>query len=424
MKESKQNKSSFVSSQMYTSTDWHDMASVFEQLQQNGKYEIENTETFIATDIYEHIKDLVSAEITVDTIKEIMHGDDAYINTVCKTYEEENTVHLLPDRVEIWGKEHSGLGFQLHFDYFDYTHIVQYQVTEIEPQNVAYMVSEHIVNPGKACDLTERLYHEPFSSLEDAIAYMNEMNANYDHSGRAYHSKSGYKLFVVDKNAILETSWYKDNMLALEYISRLGLNVENYRFYSSAHGVVGELQDRIYQSSTDTEKLVIDKEVYARFRKFLSEEHRNEIDACLNQCMTDSRAIVDRALVLAHIDAKSQEDYNAIHNALADYESRLEHLTRENVMKSKGHDKVCITKDGIIGYFKNAYGINSWVGAKGNPYYGTMFCNMGTVVDILKDYRCHDKFVEELPSQELVDEYDRKYQDWENEQIKTGNPFF
>lgn len=418
-------KQSFVRQNHYSSTDWHDMASVVDQMQQNGSYEIQDPETYIATDIYNYIKDMVSSEVTVDTIKEIMNGnDDAFIETVVPTrYEENGITNVRPDRIEIFSKAHSGFGYQPHFDSVDYTNVMQYHIDEIEPEKVAYLVSEHVVNPGKGSDLLERVYHEPFDSLEEAIAYQTEQMKDYVHEGCAWSQDSGFKISIVDKEAILQDSWYKDNMLALDYIDKLGLNPADYRFYRSAHGVVETLQEQAYDASSPAEKLSIDKDVYSRFKEYLSVEHQRDIDLMLQACeskfaTTSSREIVDRALILAHIDATSQADYDAIHKSLGEYDCRLAQLTRKNVKEMRGHGDVCITKDGDIGYFKNAYGINSWEGSKDNPYHGTMFSNMGNTVEILRDFRHHDKFVDTLPSAEEVDKYYEQYMDWEHQQAE------
>lgn len=411
-------KASYVSMNLYTSTDWHDMASVVTQLQQDGVYEIEDVDTFVSTNIYEHIKDMVDKDITTDTIKEIMNGnDDAYIDTIAESYEKDGVTHVVPDRIEVFAKAHSGIGYQSHFDAFDYTHLVTYGVSEIEKQNVAYLVSEHIVNPGKGCDLLERLYHEPFTSLEEAQAYMDELNKDYDHSGSAYRESSGYKLSIVDKEAILENPWYKNNMLALDYMQRLKLDPKEYRFWYS-HGVVSELQEKIYEQSADAEKLSIDKDVYGRIREYLSDVHQQEIDTQLNVCESNSREIVDRALVLAHVDATSQEDYEGIRKSLGEYESRINQLTYANVKETRGHGHVCITKNGEIGYFRNSYGINDWEGAKDNPYFGKFSHNMGAGVDQFENYRFHDMFVDELPDQAMIDDYYQQYSEWETNLMK------
>ena len=116
---------------------------------------------------------MVGQEVTVDTIEEIMNSnDDAFIETVVPTsYEENGITNVRPDRIEIFSKAHSGFGYQPHFDSVDYTNVMQYHIDEIEQEKVAYLVSEHVVNPGKCSDLLERVYHEPFDSLEEAIAY-------------------------------------------------------------------------------------------------------------------------------------------------------------------------------------------------------------------------------------------------------------
>lgn len=240
----------FIRENNYISTDWHDMASVRTQLQHDGNYAIPDTDAYIATEIYNYIKNMVSKEITVDTIKEIMNGDkDVRIDTVVPTKEEKDgVVNIRPNSIEIFAKSKSGLGYQPYFE-AEFTNVVEYRVDEIEEENVAYIVSEHIVNPGKGLDLLERVYHEPFLSSEEAVVYQQEQMKIY-YEGYTYHDESGFKIFVVDKEEILQDSWYKDNMLALDYIKKLGLNADDYRFYRSAHDVVEALQKQVYEAAT------------------------------------------------------------------------------------------------------------------------------------------------------------------------------
>lgn len=123
----------FIRENNYISTDWHDMASVRTQLQHDGNYAIPDTDAYIATEIYNYIKNMVSKEITADTIKEIMNGDkDVRIDTVVPTKEEKDgVVNIRPNSIEIFAKSKSGLGYQPYFE-AEFTNVVEYRVDEIE----------------------------------------------------------------------------------------------------------------------------------------------------------------------------------------------------------------------------------------------------------------------------------------------------
>jgi len=54
--------------------------------------------------------------------------------------------------------------------------------------------------------------------------------------------------------------------------------------------------------------------------------------------------------------------------------------------------------------------------AKDNPFFGKFSPNMGGEVDQFKKFEYHHMFVDVLPTQELVDSYYKKYEEWEKTQ--------
>jgi len=398
----------YVQCHTYTSTDWHDMATVVTQMQQDGHYEITDPEDFIAKDIYEHVKEL-SATITEESIKTTMSAKK-------DKFFEINDV----SRIEVFSKNASGYGYRMHYDEFDYTKLVQYTINEIETNKVAYLVSEHLVNPGKGCDLLERAYHDLFDNLSEAAKYLEEMMEDYKHEGHAYRKESGYKLTVVDKSEIKRTSWYKDNMLALHLLEELGEDPATYRFYRSARAVVSELQQKKYEVATVEEKAAIDMKIYRCVREYLTGAQTEFLDIEIENTKANSsissRNVADKAIILAFVNADSQISYDIIRAKLGEYECRIAQLTEENVREKRGHGKVCISKDGEIGYYENVFGINNWEEAKDNPFFGKFSPNMGGEVDQFKKFEYHHMFVDVLPTQELVDSYYKKYEEWEKTQ--------
>lgn len=398
----------YVQCHTYTSTDWHDMASVVTQMKQDAHYEIDNPEDFIANDIFEHIKELIPS-LTVEDIKAAMNApDDGYFDI--------NEV----SRIEIFSKKHTGFGYQIHYDEFDYTYLRQYQIDTIKADNVVYLVSEHIVNPGKGCDLLERAYHDLFDNLSEAEKYQAEKMEDYKYEGSSYRKESGYKICVVDKSKFKNNPWYKDNMSALRLMEELGEDPATYRFYRSARAVVSELQQKKYEAANKEEKSAMDMEVYQYVREYLTDAQIEILDTEMGRATTDfsisSRAVADKAIILSFVNATSQMDYDAIHEKLGEYVSRIAQITEANVYEKRGHGKVCVSKNGEVGYYDNAFGINSWEGAKDNPFFGKFSPNMGGEVDQFEKFEYHHMFVDVLPTQELVDSYYKKYEEWEKKQ--------
>lgn len=403
----------FVQEMKYTSTDWHDMATVYKQLKENGSYEIQNPFDFMAKTVLHNLLEF-NIGLTVDDLKSVMDEKKRITVAVPDVKRDEDGFTSEPQEIEVFSDREGHIGYHLNFEY-DYTYLYEYSVSEIKAENVAYIVSEHIVNPGKGSDLVERIYHEPFDNLMEAEKYLKKMMEGYKHEDYRYRSESGYKLAVVDKNEIIKNPWYEKNMLALELMKNYGEDVEKYRFYRSIQGVISELQHLAYERASDTEKIAIDKGVYIRLRNFLTEEHAQLLEKEFHAGYVNSRKISDKAIILAFVDAKSENDYKEIRKALGEYEVRIKQLTEKNAKETHGGSMVCFSKGGEIGYYNNAYAIAFWEGAKENPYYKKLEYNFGTEADVFDTYTNHHMFVDELPTQELVDSYDKKYRQKQKE---------
>lgn len=406
----------FVQAMTYTSTDWHDMATVYEQLKENGSYEIQNPIDFMAKAVLYNLIEY-NTGLTVDDLKSVMDEKKRITVAVPDVKRDEDGFATEPQEIEVFSDKEGHIGYRLNFEY-DYTYLCEYSVSEIRAENVAYIVSEHIVNPGKGSDLMERIYHEPFDNLMEAEKYLEKMMEGYKHEGYRYRSESGYKLAVVDKNEITKNPWYEKNMLALKFMKKYGEDVEKYRFYRSIQGVISELQHLAYERASDMEKIVIDKGVYIRLRNFLTEEHAQLLEKEFHAGNVNSREISDKAIILAFVDAKSEKDYKEIRQALGEYEVRIKQLTENNAKKARSGSMVCFSRNGEIGYYNDAYAITFWEGAKENPYHKKMDYNFGTEADVFETYANHHMFVDKLPTQELVDSYNEMYKRKQREEAE------
>ena len=412
----------FVQKSVYSAFDWHNMATVITQMQQDGHYDIDKPYEFIAEDIYENISDYITSDITIDKIIGFMKlEDDTDIKLINNTKDDSIAY---PTSIEFFSEKKGNVGYRITNE-IGYTKLVEYYISDIECEDIAYIVSEHIVNPGKGCDLIERCYHEPFKSLEEAENYLLDQMKYYTHSGRTYHSDSGYKIEVVDKEKIQGIEWYKYNMLALEYMKKLNKNPEDYRFYRNVLYLVGELQEEIYQLSTVEERKLIDIQVINCLSDYLPKTLKEKYVSILSSSgIFNSREIADKALIQAFINAKSQNEYDSIHNLLGIYKSRVWQLTHNISKEHKGNGRIVVSKSGDIKWYSNGYGISSWEKANipNNKYYGTLHYIMGGTCDCFKTYNPNN-FVDELPSDEEVNYWENKYNEWEKSNHLTSLPF-
>lgn len=416
-------KKNYVQKDVYSSTDWHDMATDREWLKEKdkGTFEIADPLTFIAKDIYNAIEELVDKTYTVDAIRKILEEKK---NTVIETVVEEmvqtgeNEYTENPATINITFDEE---GFPVvAYDYSSgYTHEVFYYVQEIEADNVAYIVPEHIINPGKGCDLIERLYHEMFTSLSDALSYQEKMMESYKSASR---SDSGYRIEVIDAEKMKENAWYKDNIAFVSLAKKLNLSaeqMEKYR-YMNGYDALSELQKNFYKESPVERKMAIDTTVFKRIEKYVPFSCKK---VCANAILCDSftREMCDKALLLALIDAKDQETLDAIHKDLGTYECRVSELTRDLAKTHRGHGFTVISKAGEIRYYENGFGISSWEDANilGNKYFGKFHYNYGNEMECFSKYN-PDAFVDEFPSVALVDNWEARYRD----AVSAGNNVF
>jgi len=236
-------KQTYVRNYFYTAYDWHDMATIATQLEQNGKYEIDNPIDAIAQDIFDNIKQYIEP-LTLERVKEaILKKDKVTLSvTVPERIEvDDHHYEVNPYEIDILSINPRKIRYQLAFS-GGYTAESTYYVDEIEKDRVSYLVSEHIVSPRKGCDLLERIYHELFDSEVEATAYLEEQKRHYKNP--SYHGANGYKLMVVDGVKMKKDSWYEKNLLAQDYIERLNEDPKKYRLYD-AYSVIQELQPRI-----------------------------------------------------------------------------------------------------------------------------------------------------------------------------------
>ena len=406
----------FVRKSNYTAMDCHDMASVVTQMQQDDSYEIQDPETMIATDIYNNIKDVVANDVTVDTVKQMLCDKSGTILCTVPSMvnNKDNSVTVNPSSINIFAKGPSKLGYEMCYKDMDYTDITHYMIDEIELNKAAYLVTDHKVNPGKGYDLVERCYHVPFESLQDAQTYQREQMKDYE-AGTGMPSVSGYKIFVVDNDKMLENPWYKENMLAVKYMDKLGKNYKDYQNYTSAHAVVGELCDEVYQTASEFDKFKMDNDVFHRMEKYLPEEDVRKLKDSFAEiqykdfCSSMSRRLANQSIMSAFVNATSQETYDAIHKDLGEYEHRISKLI-EIEPPNYTYNYCAISKTGEVKFYEHGFSFNfsTLDEVEENPYLGSIHRYCGNRLSVFDVYSPNN-FVDTLPSVEAVEKWHNKY---------------
>ena len=132
----------YVTKDIYTCTDWHDMATDREQMQEKGKdtFEITDPLTFIAEDIYESLKNIIDEAYTADAIRKILEEKKSV--TIKPVVEEmvqtgENSYTENPVGIQI-DFEKDGSPFIMEDYNICYTYNVYYHIMEIEEGKVGF----------------------------------------------------------------------------------------------------------------------------------------------------------------------------------------------------------------------------------------------------------------------------------------------
>lgn len=405
-------KKQFVKRSIYSSYDWHDMATEEIQVEENGGYDITDPSNLIAIEIYESIKEMTDSTIyTVENILQIIK-DGKPISIATNVEEEiqvgEREVTVNPSKFNIVFEDSSHIIVENIFS-CGYTCNIHYYIEEFEECDIQYLVAEHIINPGKGCDLITRVYHEPFLSLDDAKVYQEEMMKNYVPGlGR---TNSGYKIEICDSKRLISSSWYQKNMSFVQLATKMSLSqedLENYR-YMSGFDALQKLQVEYYNNLSECDRRNVDIVAYHRIESYVPDDYRIKCaEAILKNKFT--REMCDKALVLTFVNAKSQQEYDLIRKSLDEYESRITELTYQIAKEHRGHGFTVVSKSGDIRFYKNGYGISFWEysNVPENKYYGKFQYNFGLILGCFKEYN-PDIFVDTFPSEEYVNEWEEAY---------------
>lgn len=174
--------------------DWHDIKLITKQLSFNSSFEIPKGE-----------ENKVITEDIVTLFPYVNHEE------LEKAIETKTTIEF-----DTTGGKETFLSFdgetkKLQIEYMmgQICYTSQYFIEEIEENDIGYLVGEHFYAPTKGVPLVERIYHVPFTSLDEAKRYFEEMKLHSDFD-------SNKEILVISIKKVKETIWLKENIEAIQ----------------------------------------------------------------------------------------------------------------------------------------------------------------------------------------------------------------
>lgn len=180
--------------------DWHDIKIIAKQLTHNCSFEIPMGEE--------------NNVIIEDIIK-----DFPYINSedLQKAIKTETSFELDPIKNNIKCNEtfieFNGKKKELSFEYMmgQINYVTFYKIEEIEEEDIGYLVEEHFYCPSKGIPLVSRIYHEPFTSLNEAKSYFANMKLHTEFDSN--------KEIIVISLSNIRNEWFEENIKAIQLMA-------------------------------------------------------------------------------------------------------------------------------------------------------------------------------------------------------------
>ena len=405
----------YVVSKYVSGTNKSDIELDINQLLDNGRYEIDDPKQLIAEYMFAAIENFIHPQYTLSDIRELLDIDGKHKLLICD-YGDTDVVEMIIVKVD--NKKQSY--------YYDirggFISRQIYSVKQIDDTNVGYLVSEHIINPYKDCDLIERCYHEYFRDLISAKRYCEGKMKYY--SVEKGKPSSGYRISVVDVAEIDSSDWYKDNIAASRDIKDYNLNPEDYRYIEKISDLQKAIKADAYDDLSIEEQALVNFDIYKSLRDFISDDYLIFLDEGVDEASEDElEEIADTAIALALINASSEVEFKKIHDILGPNEYRVGALTDDIFNNHPNEGYIVLSRDGDMGWYPSCYAINEWEKAKGNSYFGKFQKNENDTLLCLREY--HPELIaDRLPMKKDVDKYETMYQETLSEERKKHSELY
>ena len=236
----------YVKSICYGGACHQDMATIVEQFQLEGEYDIpiEKVPEVVVNFLVQTFP-FVSREV----FEKAIENKETISFPIKKEDEEsENVVYVdcesrLDSSGDIWYEQcatFNGETYELCEEYWwgQASYKTSIRVYDIPKEKVWYLVEECYTNPYKYCDIVERIYVEPFDDLEAARKYFEELKT-HDLEGYGIGTK---KILVADKDQLVESEWYVLNMRAITLMREKGVTIEDKSYAMTVNAHIDNLE--------------------------------------------------------------------------------------------------------------------------------------------------------------------------------------
>lgn len=372
------------------------------QLMEHGSYAIADPKALIAYDIFASLENIIDPQYTEGTIYSLLSNSGKYRLRVFDGIGDSTKMSVIISvdnecQKYLYDVRGASIARQVYY------------VSQIDDQDVRYLVSEHIIGPEDGVSLIERCYHPYFLDRFKAERYQSlKMNSYTVKKGS---SASGYRLFVVNENEIKQSKWYNDNMEIARQIKEYGLDSDDYRYIVSVSDIFTAIKAKTYDDISVAEQAKINKEIYLTLRDYIPDDDVVILDEDVDR--TDDagmESIADQAIILALANAKDQETFDNIYQKLSYNDYRVGALTDDIYNAHPDEGFILASTSGDLQWYPECYAIGEWEGAKGNPWFGKFQKNENDTLLSLREFH-PGLFVASFPDQTALSEWERKYMD-------------
>lgn len=369
------------------------------QMTEHRSFVILNPKSFIAFDMFAALESMIDSRYSDSVFQSLLDKDGTYR---IASFDEESQTSII---ISVNNQNQ-----QYFYEVCGNISVRQiYYVSQIQDENVRYLVSEHIISPEPGVGLIERCYRPYFQELYPAERYLSLKMSHY--SAEYGLSASGFRMFVVDVNEIEKSKWYQDNMLIARQIKEYNLDAEDYRYTVLLSDIFEEIRAKAYDSLPESEKIKINREIYDSVRDLIPEDDLPSLDEEFAQAQSkyqDVEFVAERAIIMAFANAKNQEDFDEIPKKLSCYVYRIGALTDEIYNAHPDEGFILVSSSGELRWYEECYFIGVWEAARGNPYFGKFQLNEDDTLLSFRKFR-PDLYVDSFPDEHILKYWKDKY---------------
>lgn len=219
--------------------DWHDTYVKYDFLTQDESYNISDPDKAIAEYVFKEIKALdefltkfEDAQLVLPSVDEILKcltDEDVEISLGVKPLLDKDGNPAFSEYDEYiyeYSVEFDGKKLYFEYKFGQSTSTTEFAVKEIPDENVRYIACENILVPFRGVPSIQRFYTAPVKDLEDAKEILENIQT------REEWPVSRRELLIADIDEIIQTTWFAQNILAINARNRLDAFNSSYPKYA------------------------------------------------------------------------------------------------------------------------------------------------------------------------------------------------